>query len=160
MDYAKALAVIRSSLAPGETIVTSTGASRNFDKGADASGTLVVTTSHIRFHGCPPLSFRVTDHAWPLAAVSSIDASRKFLLDRITVTAAGSANRFTVLTGGESAADFTRAARDAISVPTHAAGTGSQQRTIADQIANLAQLHSVGALTEEEFARAKARLLR
>jgi len=43
--------------------------------------------------------------------------------------------------------------------PSTIEGTDGQQRSVADELATLAQLHEDGSLSAEEFAAAKARLL-
>ncbi|MFC9325390.1 SHOCT domain-containing protein [Kitasatospora sp. NPDC057015] len=157
---AAAVRTVEATIAPGERPVAATAARHpdHFRKGA-----LVLTTHRLLFlkDGKPPLPV-------PLEAVTEVTVTRTRLNGEVLkVVALTGAHRFEDVTKAEPFAErlreSARAAREGATAAPAATGpaTGSPATgaDLLDQLERLAALRTAGALTEEEFTRAKQRLI-
>ncbi|MFF1870088.1 SHOCT domain-containing protein [Kitasatospora herbaricolor] len=165
---AAAVRTVEATIAPGERPVAATAARHpdHFRKGA-----LVLTTHRLLFlkDGKPPLPV-------PLEAVTEVRVNRtKFNGEVLQVVALTGAHRFEDVVKAEPFAEMLRAgagtfrtayeAALAAAAPVTPAPTATTPSAAADgeelldRLERLAALRTAGALTEEEFSRAKQRLL-
>lgn len=154
---AEALRSVEASVAEGEKPIAST-AGRHPDH--FRKGVLVLTTHRLLFlkDGKPPLPV-------PLSAVTDATVTRTRINGEVLlVVALTGSHRFEDVVKAEVFAEQVRAAaslaRNALrqQTPAPAAATSSGTELL-DQLERLAALHAAGALTDEEFARAKQRLI-
>jgi hypothetical protein len=150
-NKSSALHSVQQAALPGELPVAATAGRHpdHFRKGA-----LVLTTHRLLFlkDGKPPLPV-------PLEGVTDVTVTKSRLNGEILkVVAFTGAHRFEEVTEAEFFAEqlrsTARAARDHHHAPAAAAAPD-----LLDQLERLAALRSAGALTDQEFALAKARLL-
>ncbi|WP_406199437.1 SHOCT domain-containing protein [Kitasatospora sp. NBC_01560] len=158
---AAALRTVEANVAPGERPVAST-AGRHPDH--FRKGVLVLTTHRLLFlkDGKPPLPV-------PLTAVTDATVTRTRLNGEVLlVVALTGSHRFEDVVKAEVFAEQLRAAarlaREAerkapAAVPGAPAPAPSSGAELLDQLERLATLHAAGALTDEEFGRAKQRLI-
>ncbi|MGW2378414.1 MULTISPECIES: SHOCT domain-containing protein [Kitasatospora] len=154
-NQAEAVRTVEAAVIDGEEPVAST-AGRHPDH--FRKGVLVLTTHRLLFlkDGKPPVPV-------PLAAVTDTTVTRtKFNGEVLTVVALTGSHRFEEVVKAEvfaeqlrAAARIARTARPQAPAPSDAA-PGEQ---LLDQLERLAALRTSGALTEEEFSRAKQRLI-
>ncbi|MGV9267039.1 SHOCT domain-containing protein [Kitasatospora sp. NPDC003701] len=154
---AEALRTVEANVVPDERPVAST-AGRHPDH--FRKGVLVLTTQRLLFlkDGQPPVPV-------PLAAVTDATVTRTRLNGEVLlVVALTGSHRFEDVTKAEVFAEQVRAAarlvRDAAAKPPAApAAPAASGAELLDQLERLAALHAAGALTDEEFGRAKQRLI-
>ncbi|MFI6445501.1 SHOCT domain-containing protein [Kitasatospora sp. NPDC050543] len=154
---AAAVRTMESTVLPGEQPVAATAARHpdHFRKGA-----LVLTNQRLLFlkDGKPPIPV-------PLEAVTDVTVTRTRINGEvIKVVALTGAHRFDEVVKAEPFAEqvrvSARAARNAAQAPAPAAGPApAGGGDLLDQLERLAALYTAGALTDEEFARAKHRLI-
>ncbi|GAA0692160.1 hypothetical protein GCM10010193_53350 [Kitasatospora atroaurantiaca] len=151
---AAALRSVESSVVPGEQPVAATAGRHpdHFRKGA-----LVLTTRRLLFlkDGKPPLPVA-------LDAVTDVTVTRTRLNGEVLkIVALTGAHRFEDVVKAEIFADRIRStAAAARRTPgTPAAAPVAPPVDLLDQLERLAALHASGALTDEEFSRAKQRLI-
>ncbi|MEU9074850.1 SHOCT domain-containing protein [Kitasatospora sp. NPDC004745] len=156
-DRADAVRTVEAAVIGGENPVAST-AGRHPDH--FRKGVLVLTTHRLLFlkDGKPPVPV-------PLSAVTDATVARtKLNGDVLTVVALTGSHRFEDVVKADVFAEQLRAAAGrartvpaAASAPVPAEADAGGQ--LVDQLERLAALHRSGALTDEEFTRAKARLI-
>ncbi|WP_380278824.1 SHOCT domain-containing protein [Kitasatospora purpeofusca] len=151
-----ALRTVEANVAPDERPVAST-AGRHPDH--FRKGVLVLTTHRLLYlkDGKPPVPV-------PLEAVTDATVTRTRINGEVLlVVALTGSHRFEDVVKAEVFAEQLRAAarlarqasRKALDAPAPA-GSGGE---LLDQLERLAALHTAGALTDEEFTRAKQRLI-
>ncbi|MBD0671436.1 SHOCT domain-containing protein [Streptomyces sp. CBMA156] len=151
---AEAVRAVEATVIDGEKPVAST-AGRHPDH--FRKGVLVLTTHRLLFlkDGKPPVPV-------PLAAVSDVSVTRTKLNGEVLlVVAMTGSHRFEDVVKADFFAEQLRAAaRAAGNAPkaVAAAGPGTGEQLIT-QLERLAALRASGALTEDEFTRAKQRLI-
>ncbi|MFJ8432684.1 SHOCT domain-containing protein [Kitasatospora sp. NPDC094019] len=157
---AAALRTVEANVAPDEKPIAST-AGRHPDH--FRKGVLVLTTHRLLFlkDGKPPVPV-------PLAAVTDATVTRTRINGEVLlVVALTGSHRFEDVVKAEVFAEQLRAAArlaregsrkepSALTPPAAPASTGAE---LLDQLERLAALHTAGALTAEEFTRAKQRLI-
>ncbi|MEV7777927.1 SHOCT domain-containing protein [Kitasatospora sp. NPDC088351] len=155
---AEALRTVEANVAPDEKPVAST-AGRHPDH--FRKGVLVLTTHRLLFlkDGKPPVPV-------PLSAVTDATVTRtRFNGEVLLVVALTGSHRFEDVAKAEVFAEQIRAAarlsrnatpKSLAPAPAAAPSTGAE---LLDQLERLAALHTAGALTDEEFGRAKQRLI-
>ncbi|MGW6914997.1 SHOCT domain-containing protein [Kitasatospora sp. NPDC054939] len=159
---AEAVRTVEAGIHPDERPIAST-AGRHPDH--FRKGVLVLTTHRLLFlkDGKPPVPV-------PLAAVTDATVSRSRINGEVLlVVALSGSHRFEDVVKAEPFAEQVRAAaadartaRSAAPAAPAAAPTASTASTgndLLDQLERLAALHGAGALTDEEFSRAKQRLI-
>ncbi|MFJ3791808.1 SHOCT domain-containing protein [Kitasatospora sp. NPDC090091] len=154
---AEALRTVEASVAPDEKPVAST-AGRHPDH--FRKGVLVLTTHRLLFlkDGKPPIPV-------PLSAVTDATVTKSRINGEVLlVVALTGSHRFEDVVKAEVFAEQVRAAarlsREAAQKPQAApAAAPSSGTDLLDQLERLAALHTAGALTDEEFSRAKQRLI-
>lgn len=159
-SYDKHLALLTAALHPGEQIVDSVSATVTTSltsTSGTTSGALAATSERLVFSGS--YLFSKDQRSWPWAQVSSMDFQQSMLLAHITVTAATSAGRFLVAKGDRTKRFLDVAQQLMLQSRTPAAVPAVAAPSTVDELAKLAELHRAGALTDDEFATAKARLL-
>ncbi len=153
---AAAVRTVEDTIAPGEQPVAATAARHpdHFRRGA-----LVLTTHRLLYlkDGKPPL-------AVPLTAVTEVTVTRTKLNGEVLkVIALTGAQRFEDVVKAEPFAEQLReSARAARSTPATApapAAPATSPADLLDQLERLAALHTAGALSDDEFSRAKQRLI-
>ncbi len=161
-NRAAALRTVEANVAPDEKPVAST-AGRHPDH--FRKGVLVLTTHRLLFlkDGKPPVPVA-------LSAVTDATVTRTRINGEVLlVVALTGSHRFEDVVKAEIFAEQLRAAarlareasRKALDAPAPAApaAPASTGADLLDQLERLAALHTAGALTDEEFARAKQRLI-
>ncbi|MFJ3214305.1 SHOCT domain-containing protein [Kitasatospora sp. NPDC086801] len=159
-NQAEAVRTVEAAVIDGENPVAST-AGRHPDH--FRKGVLVLTTHRLLFlkDGKPPVPV-------PLTAVTDATVARtKLNGDVLTVVALTGSHRFEDVAKADVFAEQVRAAarlaRKAASTARPAAEAAPADLSAGDQLLGqlerLAALHASGALTDEEFSRAKARLI-
>ncbi|MFE4975469.1 SHOCT domain-containing protein [Kitasatospora sp. NPDC056651] len=159
-NQAEAVRTVRATVLDGEQPVAST-AGRHPDH--FRKGVLVLTTHRLLFlkDGKPPVPV-------PLAAVTDATVTRTKLNGEVLlVVALTGSHRFEEVVKAEFFAEqlraAARAARDAgqpeLTTAPAEAVTGPGGEQLIGQLERLAALRTSGALTEDEFSRAKRRLL-
>ncbi|MEV7354542.1 SHOCT domain-containing protein [Kitasatospora sp. NPDC091276] len=159
-NQAEAVRTVEAAVIDGENPVAST-AGRHPDH--FRKGVLVLTTHRLLFlkDGKPPVPV-------PLTAVTDAAVARtKLNGDVLTVVALTGSHRFEDVAKAdvfaEQLREAARLARKAASAARPAADTAPADLSAGDQLLGqlerLAALHASGALTDEEFTRAKARLI-
>lgn len=152
-NRAEAVRAVEASVIGGEEPVAST-AGRHPDH--FRKGVLVLTTHRLLFlkDGKPPVPV-------PLTAVTDATVARTKLNGEVlTVVALTGSHRFEDVAKAEVFAEQLReAARLARSTPPQAPEPTPSGEQLLNQLERLAALHTSGALTDEEFTRAKHRLL-
>ncbi|MCG6496514.1 SHOCT domain-containing protein [Kitasatospora sp. A2-31] len=155
---AEALRTVEASVAPDEKPVAST-AGRHPDH--FRKGVLVLTTHRLLFlkDGKPPVPV-------PLSAVTDATVTKSRINGEVLlVIALTGSHRFEDVVKAEVFAEQVRAAarlareaaqRSQAAAPAAAPSSGAD---LLDQLERLAALHGAGALTDEEFSRAKQRLI-
>ncbi|MFD4908411.1 SHOCT domain-containing protein [Kitasatospora purpeofusca] len=155
---AAALRTIEANVAPDEKPIAST-AGRHPDH--FRKGVLVLTTHRLLFlkDGKPPVPV-------PLPAVTDATVTRTRINGEVLlVVALTGSHRFEDVVKAEVFAEQLRAAarlaregsrKEPVAAPAAPASTGAE---LLDQLERLAALHTAGALTAEEFTRAKQRLI-
>ncbi|MFJ9947083.1 SHOCT domain-containing protein [Kitasatospora sp. NPDC091207] len=157
-NRAEALRTVEANVVPNEKPVASTAGRHpeHFRKGV-----LVLTTQRLLFlkDGKPPVPV-------PLTAVTDATVTRtRFNGEVLLVVALTGSHRFEDVVKAEVFAEQVRAAarlvRDAApkSPGLPAAAPAASGAELLDQLERLAALHAAGALTAEEFSRAKQRLI-
>ncbi|MFF2043243.1 SHOCT domain-containing protein [Kitasatospora sp. NPDC058170] len=157
---AEALRTVEANVVPDERPVAST-AGRHPDH--FRRGVLVLTTQRLLFlkDGKPPIPV-------PLAAVTDATVTRTRINGEVLlVVALTGSHRFEDVVKAEVFAEQVRAAaqlaRDAahkaVAAPAAGPAAASSGAELLDQLERLASLHGAGALTDEEFSRAKQRLI-
>ena len=150
---AAAVRTVEATIAPGERPVAATAARHpdHFRKGA-----LVLTTHRLLYlkDGKPPLAVL-------LPAVTEVTVTRTRLNGEVLkVVALTGAQRFEdVVKAGPFADRLRETARAARSTAPDSAAPAAPPADLLDRLERLAALHSAGALTDEEFSRAKQRLI-
>ncbi|WP_327677797.1 SHOCT domain-containing protein [Kitasatospora sp. NBC_00458] len=160
-NRAAALRTVEANVAPDEKPVAST-AGRHPDH--FRKGVLVLTTHRLLFlkDGKPPVPV-------PLAAVTDATVTKTRINGEVLlVVALTGSHRFEDVVKAEVFAEQVRAAarlarnaqRQELAAPAAApAAAVSSGTELLDQLERLAGLHAAGALTDEEFSRAKQRLI-
>lgn len=160
-NRAEALRTVEANVVPDERPVAST-AGRHPDH--FRKGVLVLTTQRLLFlkDGKPPVPV-------PLSAVTDATVAKTRLNGEVLlVVALTGSHRFEDVVKAEVFAEQVRAAarlvRDAAAEPrvaatAAAAAPAASGAELLDQLERLAALHAAGALTDEEFGRAKQRLI-
>ncbi|MFF1906557.1 SHOCT domain-containing protein [Kitasatospora sp. NPDC058218] len=156
-NRAEALRTVEANVVPDERPVAST-AGRHPDH--FRKGVLVLTTQRLLFlkDGKPPVPV-------PLSAVTDATVAKTRLNGEVLlVVALTGSHRFEDVVKAEVFAEQVRAAarlvRDASAEPRVApAAPAASGAELLDQLERLAALHAAGALTDEEFGRAKQRLI-
>ncbi|WP_354640989.1 SHOCT domain-containing protein [Kitasatospora camelliae] len=150
-----AVRAVEGSVVPGEQPVAAT-AGRHPDH--FRKGVLVLTTRRLLFlkDGKPPVPVA-------LEAITDVTVSRSRINGEILrVVALTGAHRYEEVAKAETFAEQVReaavAARRAAQAPVPAQAAGPAP-DLLDQLERLAALHASGALTAEEFGKAKQRLL-
>ncbi|WP_328956468.1 SHOCT domain-containing protein [Kitasatospora purpeofusca] len=153
---AAALRTVEANVAPDEKPVAST-AGRHPDH--FRKGVLVLTTHRLLFlkDGKPPVPV-------PLSAVTDATVTRTRINGEVLlVVALTGSHRFEDVVKAEVFAEQLRAAarlaREATRKEPVAAAPAATGADLLDQLERLAALHTAGALTAEEFTRAKQRLI-
>lgn len=152
----KMLTAIAATLAPDELALAAVHGQSVNDRGKDTIGVAVATDRRLIYSGS--LVFDKAYFEMPMAAVDSVSMS-KMLLATITVSVAGRAFVMTRC-NPQLAAEFVEILRGAAQAAKQQGGSaGAAPPDLAGSLAQLGQLHSSGVLSDEEFARAKAKLL-
>ncbi len=153
----KHLAKLQDSLEPGETIqatvagtITTTAESTS----GTVRGILVLTDSRLRFEGGSWAS--KGSRSVPLSAITSIDLHKNLMTAHVVVTLAGGPERYMVKYND--AEKFVKVAHEVLA-RFHSAGSSGGAASGADELLKLADMHSKGLLTDDEFAAAKAKAL-
>ncbi|MFI2607019.1 SHOCT domain-containing protein [Kitasatospora sp. NPDC018619] len=155
-NHAEAVRTVQGTVIDGEKPVAST-AGRHPDH--FRKGVLVLTTHRLLFlkDGKPPVPV-------PLDAVSDVTVTRTKLNGEVLlVVALTGSHRFEEVAKAEFFAEqvraAARAARNAPKTLAAAPAEASDGEQLIGQLERLAALRTAGALTEEEFSRAKQRLI-
>ncbi len=172
----KALISITALLQPGEKIVATLRAvlALSNSSNENPSGILALTNEHLIFSG---IARRTTQTAvYPLGEISTIDFEHGLIASFLRVTRgepphetvtsyrpdSGKATAFVaaVRLAIETLATGSPATAISASTPSSASGPASASApTLSDELERITLLHDRGALTDAEFAAAKARIL-
>lgn len=155
----KGLEVLNDLLVDGEEVVASIAATQcdpPSGKSGTISGVLAITPQRILFSG-KSIAKRST-RTIPVDTITSVELVKGAMLSYIQLTLAGSYENF--LVKYKEAGSFLAEAQKVLASGHSAAPAPAQPAgSVADEIAKLADLHSKGLLSDEEFSAAKARLL-
>ncbi len=153
----KHLSKLQENLESGETIqatvagtITTTATSTS----GTVRGMLVLTDSRFLFEGGSWAS--KGSRSVPLSAITSIDLHKNLMTAHVVVTLAGGPERYMVKYND--AEKFVKTAHEVLARFHSPVATGSNV-SAADELLKLADLHSRGLLTDDEFAVAKAKAL-
>jgi len=161
----KALASIDEALHAGEKVVTTLRAVLSISNSsyANPSGLLALTDERVIFAGHARHMLTLVAH--PLADIRSIDFERSVLNSFLRLRS-GDAGSPTIETfrpdPGRTQAfvdAVTAAVAHAKASAASAAAPAPTPASTADELAKIADLHDRGALTDDEFAAAKAKIL-
>jgi hypothetical protein len=153
--------LIISMLQPGESIVASILASQcdpPTSKSGKVAGCLAITNQRVMFAG--RAIAKTVNRTIPLSQVSSLELSKGMMLSHVQLTLAGSYENFLVKYKEAEEFMITAQAELQKSRSQQPAMTSPSAGSTADELKKLADLHEQGILTAEEFADAKARLLK
>jgi hypothetical protein len=153
--------LIISMLQPGESIVASILASQcdpPTSKSGKVAGCLAITNQRVMFAG--RAIAKTVNRTIPLSQVSSLELSKGMMLSHVQLTLAGSYENFLVKYKEAEEFMITAQAELQKSRSQQPAMTSPSAGSTADELNKLADLHEQGILTAEEFADAKARLLK
>ena len=159
----KALASIEEILHDGERVTATlrTVLTVSNSSNANPSGLLALTTERLIFAGHVRHTLTLVTH--PLTDIRSIEFERgvvaSFLRLRTGDVSAASVTAFRPAAGR--AQPFVDAVTDAVAraAPAPPASGTAPPLSTADELAKIADLHDRGALTDDEFAAAKAKIL-